>query len=310
MMERKEFLKKSLVGGTLMASYPFQVNKMRWNKDNDSKSYDFKLNYAPKFGTFREHAGEDLIDQLKFMSDTGFKGLTDDGMRKRSISAQKSIGETLEKFNLRMGVLGAHAYSWGKEHLVTGDRNTVTSFLEEIKSIIEVAKRVNGKWLTVMPGRWDLRMEKGYQTANVIEALKRASGLLEPHNLVMVIEPVNRNYPALFLTTISQAYSICKAVNSPACKILNDIYHQQITEGNLISNIDKSWEEIGIFQVGDNPGRNEPYTGEINFKSIFRHIYSKGYEGMIGMEHGKSIPGKEGEIAIINAYKKADGFTI
>lgn len=293
-----------------MGSYPLLVNKMRWSRTNDPKLHNFKLNYAPKFGTFREHAGENLKDQLKFISETGFKGLTDDGMRKRPVSEQKLIGEALEKLNLRMGVIGAHTYSWDKEHLVTGDKNTLESFLEEIKSIIEVAKRVNGKWLTVMPGRWDMRMEEGYQTANVIEALKRASSLLEPHDLVMVIEPVNRNYPSLFLTTISQAYAICKAVDSPACKILNDLYHQQITEGNLISNIDKAWEEIGVFQVGDNPGRNEPYTGEINFKSIFKHIYSKGYEGIIGMEHGKSIPGKEGEVALINAYVKADGFTI
>lgn len=309
MMKRKEFLKQSLFAFAVMGQYPGWAIKKQGRSGSEFKPYRFKLNYAPKLGMFKEHAGEDLNDQLKFISDIGFRGLTDDGMRKRPVSEQKSIGEALEKLNLRMGVIGAHTYSWDKEHLVTGDKSTVGSFLEEIKSIIEVAKRVNGKWLTVMPGRWDLRMEKGYQTANVIEALKRASELLEPHDLVMVIEPVNRNYPNLFLTTISQAYAVCKAVDSPSCKILNDLYHQQITEGNLISNIDRAWEEIGIFQVGDNPGRNEPYTGEINFKSIFKHIHSKGYEGLIGMEHGKSLPGKEGEVALINAYIKADDFT-
>ena len=125
----------------------------------------------------------------------------------------------------------------------------------------------------------------------------------------MVLEPLNfRDHPGLFLTESPQAYKICKAVNSPSCKILFDIYHQQIQEGNLIPNIDKCWEEIAYFQIGDNPGRNEPTTGEINYSNIFKFIYSKGYEGVLGMEHGNSIKGIEGEKAVIDAYKKVDSF--
>src|SRR5690606_1754145 len=99
-----------------------------------------------------------------------------------------------------------------------------------------------------------------------------------------------------------------KAVNSPACKILFDIYHQQITEGNIIPNIDLAWDEIAYFQVGDNPGRKEPGTGELNYRHIFRHIHSKGFTGIVGMEHGNSQPGPEGEQAVIDAYVAADNF--
>ena len=84
-------------------------------------------------------------------------------------------------------------------------------------------------------------------------------------------------------------------------KILFDIYHQQIQEGNLIPNIEKCWDEIGYFQIGDNPGRNEPTTGEINYKNIFKYIHSRGFDGIMGMEHGNSRPDKVGEIAVINA---------
>jgi hydroxypyruvate isomerase len=108
------------------------------------------------------------------------------------------------------------------------------------------------------------------------------------------------------LKKVSQAYQICKAVDSPACKILDDLYHQQITEGNLIPNIDLAWDEIAYFQMGDNPGRNEPTTGEINYKNVFEHIYKKGFKGVLGMEHGNSKKGKEGEIAVIEAYRKCD----
>jgi hydroxypyruvate isomerase len=156
----------------------------------------------------------------------------------------------------------------------------------------------------------DRRLEMSYQTANVIEALKWAAGVLEPHGLVIVLEPLNtlRDHPGQFLNRIPQAYALCKAVGSPSCKILFDIYHQQITEGNLIPNIDRAWDEIAYFQVGDNPGRREPGTGEINYRNVFRHIHGKGYSGIVGMEHGNARPGRDGERAVIDAYKTADAW--
>ena len=126
----------------------------------------------------------------------------------------------------------------------------------------------------------------------------------------MVLEPLNpwRDHPGTFLTKIPQAYMICKSVGSPSCKILFDMYHQQITEGNIIPNIDMAWTEVAYFQVGDNPGRNEPTTGEMNYRNIFRHIHGKGFTGVVGMEHGNSKPGKEGEQAVIDAYVASDNF--
>jgi len=168
---------------------------------------------------------------------------------------------------------------------------------------------VNAKWMTVVPGHLDLQKDINFQTVNVIESLKYASEILEKNDLIMVLEPLNfYNHPGLFLTNIPQAYQICKSVDSPSCKILFDIYHQQIQEGNLIPNMKISWEEIAYFQIGDNPGRNEPTTGEINYKNVFKYINSKGYKGILGMEHGNSISGKEGELAVIDAYRKSDDF--
>ena len=127
----------------------------------------------------------------------------------------------------------------------------------------------------------------------------------------MVLEPLNfRDHPGLFLTKSPQAYEICKAVNSPSCKILFDIYHQQIQEGNLLPNIEACWDEIDYFQIGDNPGRNELSTGEINYKNIFKYIYNKGFKGILGMEHGNSNPNKIGEKSVIDSYKKSDNFLI
>jgi hydroxypyruvate isomerase len=210
---------------------------------------------------------------------------------------------------MKMGVFVAHKIYWNEPNLASGDLNKRSEFLNDISTSVEVAKRVNAKWMTVVPGHLDLRKDMNYQTQNVIETLKQASEILEKHDLTMVLEPLNfRDHPGLFLTESPQAFQICKAVNSKSCKILFDIYHQQIQEGNLIPNIEASWNEIAYFQIGDNPGRNEPTTGEINYKNIFKYIYDKGFNGVLGMEHGNSLKGLEGELKLINSYKKVDNF--
>jgi hydroxypyruvate isomerase len=204
----------------------------------------------------------------------------------------------------------ANSITWDKPTLTTGRPEFRDQFLKDITDSVDVAKRLNARWMTVVPGFVDLRQELDYQTAHVVESLKRASAILEPHNLVMVLEPLNwwTDHPGLFLSRIPQGYLICKAVGSPSCKVLFDMYHQQITEGNIIPNINKAWSEVAYFQIGDNPGRKEPTTGEMNYKNIFKHIHSKGFQGVLGMEHGNSKPGKEGELALIAAYREVDSF--
>ena len=258
---------------------------------------------------FREHAGEDPIAELEFMADRGFEAFEDNEMAGRSLELQTKMAETMGRRGLQMGVFVAHKIYWQEPNLASGDADKRSEFLEDIKKSVEVAKRVNAQWMTVVPGHVDLKKSKGYQTANVVESLKQASAILEPHDLIMVLEPLNfRDHPGLFLTESPQAYEICKAVDSPSCKILFDIYHQQIQEGNLIPNIESCWDEIAYFQIGDNPGRNEPTTGEINYRNVFKYIHNRGFSGILGMEHGNSMTGKEGEIAVIEAYREVDKF--
>jgi hydroxypyruvate isomerase len=270
----------------------------------------FNLNYAPHFGMFKHNAGDDPIDQLQFMYDHGFRSLEDNGMKSRSKSDQNKISKKMSRLGMDMGVFVAHKIYWREPNLTSGDKELQDEFVQNVKDSIEIAKRVNARWMTVVPGHVDLKKEMAYQTANVVEALRRASKLLEPHGLIMVLEPLNwwTNHAGQFLTEIPQAYEICRAVDSPSCKILFDIYHQQISEGNLLPNMDKSWNEIAYFQIGDNPGRKEPTTGEINYLNVFKHIHSKGFKGIMGMEHGNSKSGKAGEMAVIEAYRKVDNF--
>jgi hydroxypyruvate isomerase len=304
-MNRRKFVRNSTIASASLLS----ANLNFTNHTNLSNKFNFNLKYAPHLGMFKHHAGSDPISQLKFMLDQGFTSFEDNNMKNRNIKTQKKIASFMSNNNMEMGVFVAHKIYWKEPNLASGSKEKRIEFLNQIKDSIDVAKRINAKWMTVVPGHLDLKLNMGYQTSNVIESLKMASGILEPHGITMVLEPLNfRNHPGLFLSESPQAYEICKAVNSPSCKILFDIYHQQIQEGNLIPNIEACWDEIAYFQIGDNPGRNEPNTGEINYKNIFKYIHQKGYNGILGMEHGNSKLKKEGEIAVIEAYKTVDNF--
>jgi hydroxypyruvate isomerase len=268
----------------------------------------FNLNYGFHDGMFAAHAGKDFIDQIKWAHDQGFRSIEDNGMMNRTPEMQSKIGDTLAKLGMQMGVFVITTDGWHwKMSLATGKQEFKDLIIRDCKTAVEVAKRCNAKHMTVVPGNFDRSLPMDIQTANVIEALRGGAGVLEKHGLVMVLEPLSDN-PDLFLRFSTQTYMICKAVNSPSCKILFDMYHMQRNEGNIITNINRTWEEIGYFQIGDNPGRKEPTTGEMNYKNIFKHIYNKGYRGVMGMEHGNSKPGTEGELALIKAYRESDSF--
>ena len=305
-MDRRNFVRSGLLAGAVLStSAPIFAKK---NKPNMQQDKPFNLNYAFHDGMFKNHGGNDFTDQIKFAHDKGFRSIEDNGMMSRPVELQKKIGNTLAQLGMTMGVFVITSDNWHwKTSLASGKQEWIDLMIKDCKEAVEVAKRCNARWMTVVPGNFDRTLSLEYQTSNVIKALRKAAAILEPHGLVMVLEPLSDN-PDLFLRHSDQTFMICKAVNSPSCKILFDMYHMQRNEGDIINNIDRSWEEIGYFQIGDNPGRKEPTTGEMNYKNIFRHIYNKGYRGIMGMEHGNAKPGKEGELALIEAYRVSDNF--
>lgn len=304
-MKRRDFINTAVIAAPFIASNAAATGSTLIS--NMTQEPAFKMKFAPHLGMFKHLSGDDPIDQLHFMADQGFTAFEDNGMPQRDIALQEKMASVMANRGIEMGVFVAHKIYWQEPTLAKGDDSSRSEFLDHIKRSVDVAKRVNAKWMTVVPGHVDLRQDMGYQTAHVIESLKRAADILAPHDLTVVLEPLNfRDHPGLFLTKIAQAYKICKAVDSPACKILFDIYHQQIQEGNIIPNINLAYDEIAYFQIGDNPGRKEPTTGEINYKNVFQHIHDKGFSGVLGMEHGNFFDGAAGEEKLIAAYRSVD----
>ncbi|HKZ68065.1 MAG TPA: TIM barrel protein [Chitinophagaceae bacterium] len=303
-MDRRNFVRNSMLAGVSVASATTVFGK---ENKTPQKDKPFNLDYAFHDGMFKNHGGADFIDQIKYAYDKGFRSIEDNGMTGRSTEQQTKIGETLAKLGMKMGVFVVPKGGNSANSLAAGKKEYIDIFLQGCRQSVEVAKRVNAKWVTVVPGDFERNLPIGIQTGHVIDGLKRGAEILEPHGIIMVLEALS-DTPNLFLRTTDQAYEICRGVNSPSCKVLYDTYHMQKNEGNLIKNIELAWDEIAYFQIGDNPGRKEPTTGEINYKNVFKYIYNKGYRGIMGMEHGNSKPGKEGELALIEAYRTSDSF--
>lgn len=298
-MDRRTFL--AAAGGAVASATALKASAMTKNEEK------FSVHFAPHFGMFRHHAGDDPVAQLEFAAAQGFTAWEDNGMGGRSVEEQTRIADAMQRLGMTMGVFVLNPNSaWGPT-FSQGKQEDMDNFVKACEEAVPVAQRVNAKWMTVVLGTQHPRIDIEYQTAYAVEQLRRGAKVLEPHGLVMVLEPLNpRDHPNMLLAKMSHAYEICRAVNSPSCKILCDLYHQQITEGNLIPNIDRSWDEIAYFQIGDNPGRNEPTTGEVNFAKVFAHIKGKGFTGIYGMEHGNSKPDSQGEQAVIDAYRSVD----
>jgi len=307
---RRNFIKKATATGAAILAAPAVFGSAAASKQQKATdaTAPFKLKYAPSIGMFREHAGREIIDNIKFCYDMGFRAMFDNGLMGRPVEDQVKLANEMQRLGMELGpfvLMGAAPASF-----VLNKPEIRETLVNKMKEGVEVTKRTGVKWALVVPGNYDMRLHMDYQTANVIDNLRYCCEVMEPAGLTIVLEPLNtlRNHPGLFLTGMPQSYAICRGVNSPFCKIVDDIYHQQITEGNLIPNIEAAWSEIAAFHLGDNPGRNEPTTGEINYKNIFKYIYSRKYEGVLCMEHGISNRTKEGEARVIQAYRECDSF--
>lgn len=307
-MERREFLRTG-VAALAGACWPMQLTADESNR-NASRGR-FQLNYAPHFGMFKHSAGADLCDQLKFAADQGFAAWEDDCLRVRPVDVQDRIARTLESLGMTMGAFAAvsafpEAFSVRKRGLAWD------SVLREVRTSVEVAKRVNAKWLTVALDRYEAGAKSdagpGDPSADDVELLKRCCAILEPLGLILALEPACRRdgRPGQFPPRTRQLLATCRAVGSPSCKLLFDVYHQHVTEGNVILSMEAAWGEIAYVWCGDNPGRKEPGTGKIDYRQVFACLRSRGYTGLVGMHHGNSNPGPAGEQAVIDAYQAVE----
>jgi len=307
---RRSFLTGAAATGAALFAAPALLRGSSIVSPLPAPDKPFTLGYAPSIGMFRELCGsDDSVDNIKFIHDRGFRAVFDNGLPGRPPAEQERIAAEVQRLGMMMGPWVLYA-DFSKTSFVLNPQEIQDFLTAKMQEGVEIVRRTGFKMALVVPGRYDERLHPDYQRTNIIDNLKFCAELAGPDGMTIVIEPLNTlaDHPGLYLTQMPQAYQICDAVNSPSVKIVEDMYHQQITEGNLIPNIEACWDQIAAFHVGDNPGRLEPGTGEVNFKNIFKYLRSRDYSGVICMEHGQSIKGPEGIKRVIEAYRECDPF--
>ena len=268
-----------------------------------SAAREYNLRYAPRIGFLSDLP---VPRQLEIYAEHGFRAFEYNGLPRHSLQEAEQFRKKMDELRMDMGVFVVNSGGWKGDALV--DEAFHAGFIKDVHRAVEYHKVMRNGWSTVTSGLAVKNLSHAQQTKNVIEGLKRAADIISKTDLVLVLEPLNVlvNHAGYFVVTSEHAAEVIDGVNSPQVKILFDIYHQQISEGNLINNIEKQWDRIAYFQVGDVPGRKEPGTGEINYRSVFRAIHAKGFKGLLGMEHGLSQPGMAGLKKCFGEYAKAD----
>ena len=294
-----------IAAGAAMASLvPVGIAAQR----RGSNAARFSLGFAPHEGSFASRG--DRIEQIAYAADQGFTAWEDNEAATRSVADQTAMAKALADRGMTMGVFVASMPKWSISRPLLGaeDGAEREAFLADIRTSIDVARRLNATRMTVVTGFMDPKMPVDIQTARVIDVMRRAGDIVAPHGLVLVMEPLNTrvNHPHVYMQSWSAGYAVARGVNNPGIKILADCYHEQIQSGNLINSLATCWDEIGYIQFGDNPGRNEPGTGEINYANVVRWLRDKRYAGVIGMEHGNAREGRAGEERLIAAYRAID----
>jgi hydroxypyruvate isomerase len=265
----------------------------------------YHLRYAPRIGFL---SGLPVPRQLEIYAGNGFHAFEYNGLPRHELNEIETFRKKMDALRMSMGVFVVNSGGWKGDALV--DSRFHDGFLKDVRRAVEIHKVIGNECATVTSGLAVKNLSFEQQTKNSVEALKRAGDIVADTKMTLVLEPLNVrvDHAGYFVVFSEHAYQIMKSVNHPKVKILFDIYHQQISEGNLINHILKYWDEIAYFQVGDVPGRKEPGTGEINYRNVFKAIHEKGYKGMLGMEHGLSIPGEAGLKKCFDEYRKADQF--
>ena len=196
---------------------------------------------------------------------------------------QKNIDDILrekKKYNLELAAFCVEP----EVRIVDSARKE--EFLQGLKNSIAVAHKLNCKALIVTTGNEMENLSQDAQHKNIVNCLKSAVPIVEKEKITLVLEPLNTlvNHKGYYLTSSKEGFDIIREVNSKNIRLLFDIYHQQISEGNLTQNIINNIDLIGHFHIADVPGRHEPGTGEINYGNLLKRIEETGYNGYIGLE--------------------------
>ena len=238
-------------------------------------------------GWFRNQSAE---EQIRSSDKNGFKAVEILGWKSMDFAKVKAA---IDETGCELSAILYQSRDDAKQALIDNrhgivHEDTFDAFLGAIEETLEAAKALNCKNIVVTTGNDREGVAREVQHGNVVKALKAAAKIVEGTGVTLVLEPLNIivDHKGYYLTTTEEGVQIIDEVGSPNVKLLYDIYHQQITEGNIIYNIRKHIDKFGHIHLADVPGRKQPGTGELNYANIFKAIADTGYNGFVVFECG------------------------
>ncbi len=194
--------------------------------------------------------------------------------------------KTAQSLGLKFDCLLAQ-HDWTKRPVTMVNPTHQEGFLADVKDSIEWAKKLELKQLIVMSGNVQPNMTSDAQHVSIVESGARAAELAAAADVTLILEPLNSkiNHKGYFLTSNAEGLAIVKTIDNPHFRLLFDIYHEQVQNGNVIRTLTEAEPYVNVFHVADNPGRNDPGTGEMNYQNIYKAIAKTGYSGYIAMEY-------------------------
>jgi hydroxypyruvate isomerase len=276
----------------------------------DSNS-TWNMRFAPHIGLysldtpmFPHSVGSlDPVAHINFIASLGFAGIEDNALLLRNDTSQNLIGKAMGRHGLEMGCFAFDPEHWIEPLWTRNDDSTRAHLKAELSRAAAAANRVNGRLVTVLSGR-DPLMPLVLQLQGMIENLRRMADDAHKFGITLLIEPLSGwDYPAMLINDFHDAYAVVKAVNHPAVRLMFDVFHVQAMNGNLMRNLDLTYDVVAMVQIADSPHRSEPGSGEINFVNVLRHLQNKGYTGLVELEHGISEAGKAGEEAALERLR-------
>jgi hydroxypyruvate isomerase len=291
MIRRREFL--SAAGAGIAATFgKGSVARAQGRATGDGTWLTYAVNVEMTWSKLP------FIARLEKVAEAGFSHYEFWPWRNKNI-------DLIARANREFGLTTAQFSAWPKrfDQGIT-DPARRDEFVADIKAAVDVAKRLNVKKLCVVAGEETAGLSREDQTHAVIDSLKAGAAVVAPAGITLILEPLNTlvDHPGQLIVTSEHAARVIRSVGSPNVKMLFDVYHQQISEGNLSGNLRKYKDLIGYIQIADHPGRHEPGTGEINYAHVLHTIHDIGYRDPIGLE----LQPKTDPATAFKAVRKAD----
>ncbi|HXY37375.1 MAG TPA: sugar phosphate isomerase/epimerase family protein [Planctomycetaceae bacterium] len=300
MLNRREFLEIGSAGALSLAAAATA------SRGNWSPSRRFSRNYAPQLGMFRHHAGSEPLDQIRFLADDGFRSIEDTGLRAKRPALQRQIGRELTRRGMSLACFTG-IVDFGRATFASGRPDLRLEVMRQLQFATEVADRVGGRALSVVPGQRDASLDLREQRRNAIELVSQCSDLCARRGIVLLLEPIDHGVGSsrLFLRSARQAAALCRVVKTPSCRLLIDVSQQAMAGEDVPKLLEDVSDVLGHVQLGNVAGWKKRGTA-IEIPRLLATLDAIGYRGALGLDCGAALAGKARERDVIAACVDLD----